>query len=110
MARDDMVLQLPHLVVHCQDVWLKRLQAPVRLRTAGGEQFLMGYFPRPPEGGQALLPYARHLQGALEAWSAPGGTVGTAGALRPRAGLWHGGSPLPGAWGTILQPVPAHAI
>ena len=58
-AREEMVLQLPRLAVQCQDMWLKRLPVPARLRLVGGERFLMGYFSRPTEGGQVVLPYVR---------------------------------------------------
>ena len=33
---------------------------------------MMGYFPRPPEGGQALFPYARRTQQAPMQGAAPG--------------------------------------
>ena len=35
--QDDMALQLPHPASHCQEMWLKRLRAPGRLRPAIGE-------------------------------------------------------------------------
>ena len=46
-----MALQLPHLAVHCQEAWLKRLRAPARRRLAIGDRFMMSYFPRPPRRG-----------------------------------------------------------
>ena len=65
----------------------------------------MGYFPRPPEGGQALLPYARPT------------SAGTGGALVGATGaLWHGtrpvhnGGPLPGTWGAVLRTVSPYAV
>ena len=64
MAREEMGLQLPHLAAHCQEMWLKGLRAPARLRPAIGERFFMSYFLRPAGGGQALPPYAQHPQRA----------------------------------------------
>ena len=47
------------LAAHCRDSWAKRLRAPARMRPQHSDRFLMNYFPRPPEGGPPLLPYAR---------------------------------------------------
>ena len=55
----DMVLQLLDLALHLQAMWLDRLRAPACVRPGGAKRFLMAYFPRPPEGGPALRPYAR---------------------------------------------------
>ena len=41
-AREEMALQLPHPASHCQDVWMKRLWGPARLRPAA-----RGLFPPP---------------------------------------------------------------
>ena len=51
---------------------LDRLRAPARIWPGGAKRFLMAYFPLPPEGGPALLPYARrprqaHAQGVAQA-------------------------------------------
>ena len=58
-ARADMALQLQGLALHLQEAWLQRLRTPARIRPGGATRFLMTYFPRPPGGGPALLPYAR---------------------------------------------------
>ena len=58
-ARVDMALQLQGLALHLQEAWLQRLRTPARIRAGGATRFLMTYFPRPPGGGPALLPYAR---------------------------------------------------
>ena len=47
------------LAAHSRDSWAKRLRAPARMRPQHSDHFLMDYFPRPPEGGPPLLPYAR---------------------------------------------------
>ena len=47
------------LAAHCRDSWARRLRAPTRMRPQHGDRFLMDYFPRPPDGGPPLLPYAR---------------------------------------------------
>ena len=55
----EVMLQLMRLATHFQDLWVRRLRAPARMRPPPGDRFLMDYFPRPLEGGGGgLLPYA----------------------------------------------------
>ena len=54
-----MALQLQGLALHLQEAWLHRLRTPARSRPGGATRFLMTYFPHPPGGWPALLPYAR---------------------------------------------------
>ena len=58
-ARHEVQMQLLRLADHCRNAWIRRLRAPARMRPAAGDRFLADYFPRPLEGGQPLLPYAR---------------------------------------------------
>ena len=64
-AREEMALQLLHVAAHCQEMWLKRLRAPARLRPAIGERYLMSYFPPPPLGGGGgrYCPRMRSIRG-----------------------------------------------
>ena len=54
MAWEEMALELPHLAAQCQEMWLKQLRAPARLRPAFGERFLMSFFPPPPLDGHRM--------------------------------------------------------
>ena len=58
-ARHEVMLQLMRLAAHCRDSWARRLRAPARMRPQHSDRCLMELFPRPPEGGPPLLPYAR---------------------------------------------------
>ena len=59
-ARAEMALQQQGSALHLHEAWLHRLRMLARIRPGGGGgRFLMTYFPRPPGGGPALLPYAR---------------------------------------------------
>ena len=58
-ARREVIMQLMRLATHYRDSWVWLLRAPARMRPPLGDRFLMDYFQRPLEGGEALLPYAR---------------------------------------------------
>ena len=58
-ARREVMLQLLCLAMHCRDSWVRRLRALARMWPLLSGRFLMDYFPRPPDGGPPLLPYAR---------------------------------------------------
>ena len=69
-ARHKVMLQLLRAATHCRDTWVRRLQAPARMRPPLGDHFLMYCYPRHLEG-----------RGGRHSCHTPGGPRGR----RPRA-------------------------